>query len=173
MYRKLVLVSLLTLSIVNPKATGQPPPPPAAKSPLSVEAVEILPADPGPETLCQLRVKIRNGGTRKISALAFAVRLGGLALPVYQHQIYLRRIEPGTTAEVRLFNFWTTEAGRPAPLAPKDGRLQVEVSLTEARWVEVKNEGGAEVVTPGGSVPGLPVSAKLTVPLKTPAKKPA
>jgi hypothetical protein len=134
-----------------------------------VESVEILPASPGPDTLCQLRVKVKNGGTHQASALVFAVRINGESLAVYKHQIYLQQIDPGATAEVHLFNFWTTETGRPIP---KDGTLRVEVALAEARWVEVKSEGGAEVVTPVGAVPGLPVSASLTVPLKVAAKKP-
>jgi hypothetical protein len=110
-------------------------------------------------------VKVKNGGARKASALAFTVRINGLPLSVYKRQVYLQVIDPGATAEVRLFNFWTTETGRPLP---KDGQLRVEVALAEARWVEVKSEGGAFVVTPAGAVPGLPMPApaSLTVPLK-------
>jgi hypothetical protein len=184
MHRTLALLALFSLPALSPGlAAGQPPapaatpaaavpsnPPAAAKSLLAVESIAILPADPGPDTLCQLRVKVRNGGTRKASALAFAVRVDGVALPVYKHQLYLQQIDPGATAEVRLFNFWTTETGRPLP---KDGKLRVEVMLAEGRWVEVKIEGGAEVVTPGGTVAGLPVSTSLTVPLKVAARKPA
>jgi hypothetical protein len=153
---------LLLLAIFPDIAAGQAAPAPS-KPPLAVEAVEIRPANPGLDTLCQLRVKVRNGGTRKASSLAFAVRINGAPLAVYKHQVYLQVIDPGATAEVRLFNFWTTETGRPLP---KDGPLRLEVALAEARWVEVKSEGGAEVVTPVGTVPGLPVSASLAVPLK-------
>jgi hypothetical protein len=174
-YRKLAnfaLFALLTFLAPSPAlAAGQTAPSPAqvSKPSLAVESIEILPASPGPDTLCQLRVKVKNGGTRKASALAFSVRVNGEPLAVYKHQVYLQQIDPGSTAEVRLFNFWTTETGRPVA---KDGKLRLEVALAEARWVEVKSEGGAEVVTPAGDVPGLPVSASLTVPLKAGAKKP-
>jgi hypothetical protein len=169
-HRKLSNFALFALLALSPAlAAGQPAPAPAPKPPLAVEGVEILPASPGPDTLCQLRVKVKNGGTHKASALVFAVRINGEPLAVYKHQIYLQQIGPGATAEVHLFNFWTTETGRPIP---KDGKLRVEVALAEARWVEVRSEGGTEVVTPVGAVPGLPVSASLTVPLKVAAKKP-
>jgi hypothetical protein len=181
--RRKTLPLLLLLSALLPGgAAGQAPqaPPPAPKSPLApltVTAIEIRPANPGPDTLCQLAVKVKNGGTRKASALVFAVRVNGLPLAVYKRQVYLQVIDPGTTATVGLFNLWTTETGRPLP---KDGQLRLEVTLAEARWVEVKTEGtagtagtagGTEVVTPGEAVPSLPVSASLVVPLQgAPAK---
>jgi len=169
-HRTLSNFALFALLALSPAlATGQPAPATPAKPLLTVESVEILPASPGPDTLCQLRAKVRNSGTHKASALAFAVRVNGETLAVYKYQIYLQQIDPGSTVEVRLFNFWTTETGRPVA---KDGKLRVEVTLAEARWVEVRSEGGAEVVTPVGTVPGLPVSASLTVPLKVVAKKP-
>ncbi|HZF07628.1 MAG TPA: CARDB domain-containing protein [Thermoanaerobaculia bacterium] len=178
-----LLLSLLAL-LAGP-AAGQGAPPPAEKpaekpvekpagkpaSPLALESVEIRPAHPGPDTLCQLRVKLKNGGTKKASVFAFTVRINGEPVPVYQRQTYLQTVDPGTVGEVRLFNFWTTETRRPLP---KDGQLRVEVALDEARWVEVKNEGGAEVTTPLDKVPGLPVQTRLAVPLQAaaPAKPP-
>lgn len=137
--------------------------PPAKPAPLTVEAIEVKPPNPGPDTLCQLRVRVKNAGPRQTSALAFEVRVGGQELPVYRKQLYLQTIAPGATGEVRLFNFWTSETGRPAPA---DGKLKVEVALKEARWVEVKQEGGAEVWRPGGPVEGLPALATLTVALR-------
>jgi hypothetical protein len=159
-----ILPLLLLSALPWSGAAGQTPsaPPPAPKSPLAVAALEIRPAHPGPDTLCQLSVQVKNGGSRKASALAFTVRVNGEPLAVYKRQVFLQVIDPGTTATVRLFNFWTTETGRPVP---RDGQLRLEVALAEARWVEVKTEKGAEVVTPGEAVPGLPVSASLTVPL--------
>jgi hypothetical protein len=137
---------------------------PAAKpAPLTVEAIEVKPPNPGPDTLCQLRVRVKNAGPRQASALAFEVRIDGQELAVYRKQLYLQTIAPGATGEVRLFNFWTSETGRPAPA---DGKLKVEVALKEARWVEVKQEGGAEVWRPAGPVEGLPSSAALTVALR-------
>jgi hypothetical protein len=169
-----LLLSLLALLAGPAAGQGAPAPAPgkpAAKpaSPLALESVEIRPANPGPDTLCQLRVKLRNGGTKKASVFAFTVRVDGEPIPVYKRQTYLQTVDPGAVAEVRLFNFWTTETHRPLP---RDGQLRVEVGLDEARWMEVRSEGGAEVATPGEKVPGLPVTASLAVPLKgaAPAK---
>jgi len=164
----LLLLALLTLP-VRPAAGQAPPPagkPASPASPLALASVEIRPANPGPDTLCQLRVKLKNGGARKVSVLAFTVRINGEPIPVYKRQIYLQTVDAGATAEIRLYNFWTTETHRPLP---KDGQLRVEVALDEARWVEVKTEAGAEVTTPGDKVPGLPVQASLAVPLKAAA----
>lgn len=140
-------------------------PPPPARSPLRIEEVVIDPAAPGPATLCKLRVKVRNGGAQTASRLAFTVSINGRALPVYANQLYLQHLPPGQVTEVPLYNFWTTESGRPA--AP-DGKVTVAVSVAEASWVDVKDEEGVEVSRPLGAVPGLPVSKSLTVALKKP-----
>ena len=42
----------------------------------------------------------------------------------------------GQVADLPLYNFWSSETGRPYP---KDGRLVVEVRLTGARWIDGKN----------------------------------
>jgi hypothetical protein len=44
--------------------------------------------------------------------------------------------------------------------------MTVEVTLTEARWMDVKTENGAEVWTPVGAVEGLPVSKSVTLTLR-------
>src|ERR1044071_1833458 len=156
------LVALLALAPLVPRALDAAEP--AAKpAPLTVEAIEVKPPNPGPDTLCQLRVRVKNAGSRQASALAFEVRLNGQELPVYRKQLFLQMLAPGATGEVRLFNFWTSESGRPAPA---DGKLKMEVALKEARWVEVKQEGGAEVWRPAGPVEGLPSSAALTLALR-------
>lgn len=136
--------------------------------PLAVESIEVRPPNPGPDTLCQLRVRVRNRGSRQASALGFTVRVGGQELAVYRNQLYLQTIAPGAAGEVRLFNFWTSETGRPAPA---DGKLKVEVTLAEARWVEVKTENGAEVWRPAGTVEGLPASAALVLDLRSAGKR--
>lgn len=139
----------------------------AKPSPVTLEAIDVRPPAPGPDTLCQLRVRVKNGGSRKVSALGFEVKLNGQALPVYKTQLYLQTVAPGETGEVRLFNFWTTESGRPAPA---DGKLKVEVALKEAQWVEVKTEGGAEIWKPVGPVEGLPNVIAKTLELGRTAK---
>jgi hypothetical protein len=156
----LLFFRLLLLALLAPPAPGAATP---AKALLTVESIAIQPASPGPDTLCRLTIRVKNAGPRKASYLAFAVRLNGEPVEVYKRHLYLQTLPPGAATEVRLFNFWTTETGRPVP---KDRTLRIEVALTEARWVEVRSEGGAEVVKPAGPVLGLPVSANLAVPLK-------
>jgi hypothetical protein len=127
--------------------------PAASAPPLTLETLRIDPPNPGPDTLCHLAVTVRNAGTRRASALVFRVRIGGREVPAYSKEVFLPVIEPGATAEVRLHNFWTTETGRPAPA---NGRLDVEVALVEARWLDVRTQDGAEVRVLGDPVAGLP-----------------
>lgn len=128
---------------------------------------EVTPAAPGPETLCRLVATIDNRGGRAVYSFGFDVELNGRALPVYEQQLFLQVIEPGVSAEVALYNFWTSEQGRSAPA---DGKLEVVVRLREARWVEVTEveEDGEtiEVWTPVGDVAGLPQTASRTLELK-------
>lgn len=128
---------------------------------------EVTPAKPGPDTLCRLVATIDNKGSRAVYSFGFDVELDGRALPVYEQQLFLQVIEPGESAEVALYNFWTSEQGRPAPV---DGKLKVVVRLREARWVEVTEveEDGetVEVWTPVGDVAGLPQAASRMLELK-------
>jgi len=133
-------------------------------SSLVLESLEIDPAKPGPKTLCKLRVRIRNKGGQAASNFRFGVRINGQELPIYKDHIYLQTIAAGAVGEVQLFNFWTTESGRPAP---EDGQLRLEVALEEARWVEVKREGNVTEYKPLGAVEGLPVSAHRAIPIGT------
>lgn len=137
----------------------------AAKPPgLTLEAVAVDPASPGPDTLCRLSVKVRNSGEKTASALGFQVKVDGHELPVYRNELFFRPVAPAATADIRLHNFWSNETGRPFPAG---GRMTVEVTLTEARWMDVKTENGAEVWTVSGPVEGLPVSKSATLTLKT------
>lgn len=139
----------------------------AEEPPVVIEGLEVTPAEPGPETLCRLSVTVRNGGGRAAYSFAFDVELNGTGLPVYEKQLFLQVIDAGESEEVALFNFWTSETGRPAPA---DGKLDVLVRLREARWVEVSEveEDGemVEVWTPLGDVPGLPQTVSMTLNLK-------
>jgi hypothetical protein len=152
-----VLLILVLAAAGLPAQQGDKAPPP-----LSIEAVKVEPASPAPDTLCRLSVTVRNAGTRRASAFEIAVRINGQELPAYKSRLYLQPIEPGATGEIRLFNFWSSETGRPAP---QDGKLAVEVTLTRAAWVEKETKDGAEIWTPAGAVEGLPVSktANLTM----------
>ncbi|MEO6192764.1 MAG: CARDB domain-containing protein [Thermoanaerobaculia bacterium] len=131
-----------------------------AKPALSIESVKVEPASPRPDTLCRLTVTLRNSGEQRASALEMSVRVNGRELPAYRKRLYLTAVEPGATREVRLFNFWSTEAGRPAPA---DGKLNVEVTLARASWMLKSARDGAEVWTPAGDAPGLPVTRSVTL----------
>lgn len=146
---------LLTLLLLAP-AQEKPSPP------VTIEAVKVEPAAPGPDTLCRLAVSVRNSGERMASAFEMAVKVNGQEIRSSKGRLVLQPVEPGRTGEIRLPNFWSTEAGRPAP---RDGRLTVEVVLTGASWMERTTNGEAEVWTPLGPVPGLPTSKSLTLTL--------
>lgn len=137
---------------------GQAPPPT-----VSIQRVWIEPAAPGPETLCQLYVELESHGERAASLFAFEVEVGGRSLPVYAKELFAFPVAPGKKETVRLFNFWTSETGRPAPA---DGKLKVAVRLVEARWIEIEVEGDEETWTPLGEVAGLPSESELVVSLK-------
>ena len=132
-----------------------------------IEGIEVTPASPGAETLCRLRATVSNGGSRAVYSFGFDVELNGQPLPVYENQLFLQVIEAGESEQIALYNFWTSESGRPAPA---DGRVEVLVRLREARWVEVSEveEDGetVEVWTPVGDVAGLPQTVSVTLELK-------
>lgn len=136
---------------------------------LTLEAVKVDPASPGPDKLCKLSVTIKNAGAKTASALGFRVKVDGKELAVYGNELFFRPVPPGNSAgsatEVKLHNFWSSETGRPFPTG---GRMTVEVTLTEARWMDVKTENGAEVWTPAGAVEGLPVSKSVTLTVAKP-----
>jgi len=139
----------------------------AAESPLALEGLTVEPSNPGTETLCRLRVKIANHGEKIATAFAFKVEVAGHELPVYRNQVFMKPVPAGKTVELALYNFWTSETGRPAPT---DGKLPVKVTLREARWTDRSEEKGVEVWKLQGPVAGLPVEASVTVPLKKTAK---
>lgn len=125
---------------------------PAAPA-VSVESIQVEPAAPRPDALCHLSVSIRNAGERPVSALELTVTLNGKPLPAYRDRVFFTAVEPGATRQLRLFNFWSTEAGRPAPA---DGKLTLEVALVRASWMQRETRDGATVWTPAGAVTGLP-----------------
>jgi hypothetical protein len=138
--------------------------PETPKPPVTVEAVLVDPANPGPDTLCKLRVRLESRAERSLTAFGFEVRINGTELPVYRRQRYLETLDPGETLEIALFNFWSSETGRPAR---KDGSLSVEVTLIEARWVKKTMDGEVPVWTLEDTVEGLPSSASAKRPFKS------
>lgn len=135
-------------------ATAQEP------SSITVEAITVEPASPGPDTLCKLTVKLANGGDRTASQLDFKVKINDQELPVYKNQLFMFPLPAGETVEIPLYNFWSTETSRPPP---SDGKLGIEVTLAAAQWTEIKTEDGVEVWRPLGSVEGLPISKTLAL----------
>ena len=127
---------------------------------LKIESVMVEPTKPGPDTLCKLRVAVRNDGDEIASQLDFKVKINGQELAVYRNQLFMYPVEPKQSSEIKLYNFWTTETSRSMP---EDLKLTVEVSLVEARWMKIEMEDGVEVWTPLGDVDGLPVSQSVTL----------
>jgi hypothetical protein len=156
--RTALLLAALAALLLSPARAQEKQAAPA----VTIEVVKVEPAAPGPDTLCRLSVSLKNSGDRMASAFEIAVRVNGRELPSSKGRLYLQPLEAGRSGAIRLPNFWSTEAGRPAP---KDGRLAVEVALVGASWMEREIQGSAEVWRPLGPVPGLPVAKTLTLTL--------
>lgn len=156
------LVLFATVLVPVCRAPAQEAEKPAAPE-VQITAVKVTPAEPAADTLCQLSIELENKGTKVASLFAFTVEINGRKLPVYDKELFALPAEPGAATELRLFNFWSTETGRPAP---QDGKLTVEVSLVEAQWVKVETEGDVETWTPVGAVAGLPVAKGVTLKMK-------
>lgn len=131
---------------------------------LSLEPLEIEPAEPSPDTLCKLKVKVRNRGKEAATHFAFAVKINGQEVPVYKKTVYVQTVPAASVTEIQLYNFWVTERGREVPA---DGQLRIEVELLQAHWMEVKTDEKRSEQKPLGKVDGLPVKAVRAFPLKT------
>ena len=151
------LLAALLAALATPGGFAQQAP---AAPAVTIEKVTVTPAQPGPDTLCQLHVTLRNAGQKPASELAFTVKVNGQELPVYRQHLFMMRLDPGKSTDMRVFNFWSSETSRPAPA---DGRYTVEVSLDASRWYTIATEGNEEVWTPGDAVAGLPARASATV----------
>lgn len=132
----------------------------AAPPALTIESVEVTPSSPGADTLCRLEVKVKNAADQKASQLGFRVTLNGQPLPVYDNHLFMEVVEPGQVVEIPLYNFWSTETSRAYPAS---GKLEVAVTLNEARFYERKMDGDVEVWNPLGPVEGLPVTRTVTL----------
>ena len=118
------------------------------------------PTAPGADTLCKLQVTLQNNGTEVASQLDFKVTINGQELPVYRNQLFMYPVQPQQSAQIQLYNFWSTETSRPMPA---DGKLTVEVSLTAAQWMKIAMEDEVEVWEPLGPIDGLPSSQSVTL----------
>jgi hypothetical protein len=130
-------------------------PPFSDSSPLKIVAVNVQPANPGPDTLCKLQVRIRNAGKEPASDLRFRVTVNGQRLASYINHNFRVTLAPGKDTDVPLYNFWTSEAGRPYP---PDGRLVVEVRLIGGRWF-----ASSLAKTSTGEVAPLPPPLSVTL----------
>lgn len=156
-----MLDALVAVTLAMTVTDSPPPSPkPAAKadSLLVLEAVEVTPPQPGPDTLCRLKVRLRNKGSQVVSDLTFDVELNGLSVPVYANQSWALNLGAGKETELQLYNFWTTETGRPVP---KDGRLVVAVRVKSARWYEADAQGAPG--PPAKEVDPLPPARSVTL----------
>jgi hypothetical protein len=130
---------------------------------LVLEAAEVTPAKAPADALCQLRARIKNGGTSVATAFVFALKLDGKEIAVYRNHVFMDPIDPGETRSIKLYGFWTSETGRPLP---KSGDLTVELTLQEARWMKMEKDAeGARIWQDLGAVEGLPQTARRTVEL--------
>ena len=147
------------LIIVLLLATAAQAETPTAQPAIQIEKVVLTPESPGPDTLCQLWIHLRNDGERSASLLGFEVLLNGEQLPTYGKDLFVATLPPGETTELQLFNFWTTETGR---AAPADGRWRLEVRLTEAQWAVFGLDDGEPTWRSLGPVADLPQSRVVT-----------
>jgi hypothetical protein len=142
----LSVLLLATLTVVSAHVDAQArAAPAAAPSPLRITAIDVQPSVAAPDTLCKLRVKISNSGANVASDLTFEVTLNGRRLASYLKHTFHVDLAAGKETELALYNFWTSEAGRPFP---KDGRLVVEVRLTGARWRGKQAGDSGQVIAP-------------------------
>lgn len=151
----MLVVGVVALSVALAPARGAPPP-------VLLEAVTVSPAVVRGETLCQLVVGLRNTAPFDLSAFRFRVAVEGRSLPAYDRRVFVETLPAGERLEIRLYNFWSAEAGRPAPI---DEVLDVEVELVEARrLLRSREASGEEVWKLGDAVAGLPSKGAARVP---------
>lgn len=132
----------------------------ATAADVGVDAVIVSPTSPGPSSICTLKVRVKNGGAQAASNFRFKVKVDGQDLGLYDRQTFAVNVEAGKSDELALYNFYS-------PAAPKS--FDVQVTLVEAQWVQVKKDGANTTTTPTGPVGGLPSAATLSV--KMPAGK--
>jgi hypothetical protein len=148
------VVRSITTVLVAGSALGVVGAEPARAADVVVESVVVEPANPSPATLCQLKVRIKNGGAQTVSMLTFGVKIDGQESSQYKASTYAINVAPGTTGEMALQNFYS-------PAAPK--AFDVQVSLLAAQWVKVTSEGTATTTIPAGAVAGLPTNSTLAI----------
>ena len=163
MISKPVPTAVLSLLIVLAAASLVAQQEEAVSPQITIETITIEPSAPAADTLCKLQVTLKNHGAQIASQLDFKVEINDQMLPVYRNQLFMFPLQPGKSADIELYNFWSTETSRPSP---KNGKLNVEVSLVAAQWTKVSMEEDVEVWQPLGEVEGLPHSKSVTLEMK-------
>src|SRR5467141_2422315 len=106
----LLVLGLLALgSTQAPQTPADRPTLSADRSLLKIVAGDVQPANPGPDTLCKLRVRFRNSGTESASDLSFQVTVNGKLLGNFINHTFRSTVEAGKETDVPLFNFWSSE----------------------------------------------------------------
>jgi hypothetical protein len=143
------LTAVVAVLLVNGICVGQ-----TAAADISVDTIVVKPAEPAPSALCQLNVRLKNSGKQVASLFKFTVKIGDREEPTYKQLTFVINVEPGKTGEIALYNFYS-------PSTPKP--FDIQVTLVEAQWVQVKKEGEKSTTTTTGPVAGLPTGKSLTV----------
>lgn len=154
----IVVLGMLGLGLAGTPQTPSARPTSTTNSRLTIVAVDVQPPKPGRDTLCKLRVHIRNAGTALASDLSFQVTVNGKLLGNFLNHTFRTSLEVGKETEVPLFNFWSSEYSRPYP---SDGRLIIEVRLTGARWAAPGSTNAATLAEPVHPLPP-PFAVTLT-----------
>ena len=163
MRSKTLLAAALVLSLALGPAAGLAQDAEKPSPQITIESITVEPSSPTADTLCKLKVTLQNHGSEIASQLDFKVKINDQALAVYRNQIFMFPVPAGETAEIKLYNFWSTETSRPMP---KNGKLEVEVTLAAAQWTQISMEEETEVWAPLGEVAGLPQSKNVTLDMK-------
>jgi hypothetical protein len=118
---------------------------PEVRFPLRIVTIDVQPTNPGPETLCRLRVTLRNSGSGTVADVKFEVKVNGHRLVTYLNHAWYVALASGKDLDLQLFNFWSSESGR---VFPKDGRLTVEVRIAEAHWEAARPGSVGDAILP-------------------------
>ncbi len=159
--RAVLAGTLLVFGLITGIASAQTDGP--SEPELLISKITVEPGEPTASTLCSLQVELDNRGDQIASQLEFRVTVNETDLPVYGNQVFMYPISAAGSTEIKLYNFWSTETSRPMP---KDGRLNVEVTLVSAQWMKIAVEDGVETWEPLAPVAGLPTSNKTSVKLR-------
>jgi len=150
---------LLAVPPVSALQTASAQPTPAvSQSSLRIVGIAVQPTNPGPDTLCRLRIRLLNPRKGSVSDLHLRVTGNGQRLDNFMNDSWRSLLPPGKETDVQVFNFWSSEVGRPYA---SDGKLVIEGRLTGARSVVHGSSNAAALADAIKPLPG-PFSVTLT-----------